>query len=70
MPENSLCFTYCQIPVIYTLTNHEGVTLTFDDDTTRTNSALEIDKETSAKIWNRNRHIKKIEVNIKADTIR
>jgi hypothetical protein len=70
MPENSLCFTYCQIPVIYTLTNYEGVTLTFDDDTTRTNSALEIDKETSAKIWNRNRHIKKIEVNIKADTIR
>lgn len=70
LPENSLCFTYCQVPVIYTLNKNEGVTLTFDDDTTVTTTTLKVDKETSNKIWNRNGNIKKIEVNIKADTIR
>lgn len=68
--ENSLCFTYCQVPVIYTLNKNEGVTLTFDDDTTIATATLKVDKEMSNKIWNRNGNIKKIEVNIKADTIR
>ncbi|MCZ8355415.1 MAG: hypothetical protein O9340_11810 [Cyclobacteriaceae bacterium] len=70
LPEKSLCFTYCQIPVIYSLSNNEGVTLTFNNDTTQTNTTLKVDIETSNKIWNRNGNIKKIEVNIKADTIR
>ncbi len=70
LPDNSICFTYCQIPVIYTLNNNNGVTITFNDNTTRNINTLEIDKETSTKIWNREGNISKIEVKIKADTIR
>ncbi|WP_111708548.1 hypothetical protein [Lutibacter citreus] len=65
LKENSLCFTYCQVPVIYQLSDKEGVKIKFNDSSLIELEALEIDNETSSKIFKRTGEVNQITVFIK-----
>ena len=63
--EGSLCFTYCQIPVIYKLSEKEGLKVVFNQGLDLELSELNLDKETSKKVFRRTGEIKRIIVSIK-----
>ena len=60
LESNSFCFTYCQIPVIYKLSDKKGIKLFFDDESTREIDHLKLDAEISMKIFKRTGNVKKI----------
>ncbi|WP_372754115.1 hypothetical protein [Mariniflexile sp.] len=61
----SLCFTYCQIPVIYKLSETENLKVVFSNQETLEYAELKIDKATSNKIFKRSGEISQIIVSIK-----
>lgn len=63
--KDSLCFTYCQVPIIYELATENKLTLTYQDDTIIVYDNLEIDVANSLKIFERTGEIVKIKVQIK-----
>lgn len=64
----SLCFTYCQVPIIYRLAKENKVEIEKQDRTLNTYNSLHLDVETSAHLFNRTGEITKIIVHID-DTI-
>ncbi|RKN77838.1 hypothetical protein [Ulvibacterium marinum] len=65
LERNSLCFTYCQVPVIYQLADKKGVKVTFNTSSTLELDTLKLDLQTSTKIFDRNGQIERIMVFIK-----
>ena len=65
LKENSLCFTYCQVPIIYQLASKEAVKVVFNNSSVKTVNGLQLNKEVSAKIANRTGEIEQIIVSIK-----
>jgi hypothetical protein len=63
--EESLCFTYCQVPIIYKLANTAEVKVEFNNSSIKTFETLELDKEISTKIVNRTGEVAQILVSIK-----
>lgn len=59
---DSLAFTYCQIPVIYKLNDIEKLVLSYSDGTIEEISSLTLDVENSRKIFQRTGEIVKIDV--------
>ena len=64
LESNSLCFTYCQIPIIYKLSNKKGLKVIFNNDSTLEFEDLKLDNETSSKIFKRTGEINQIIVSI------
>lgn len=62
--KNQLCFTYCQVPVIYKLSETEKVEVVFNDGSTKSFDTLELDKATSSLLFDRTDKIKHIKVSI------
>jgi hypothetical protein len=60
----SLCFTYCQVPIIYRLASENRMEIEKQDGTLSTYNSLHIDAETSVHIFNRTDVIRKITVYI------
>jgi hypothetical protein len=56
----SLCFTYCQVPIIYRLAKENRMEIEKQDGTLSTFDSLHLDAETSAHIFNRTGEIIKI----------
>jgi hypothetical protein len=63
--KDSLCFTYCQVPVIYKLSDNQGVKVQYNDGTTKEFEHLTIDVTTSKQLFERTGQIKSIEVFLK-----
>ncbi|WKK65123.1 hypothetical protein [Lutimonas zeaxanthinifaciens] len=63
--KDSLCFTYCQIPVTYKLDSGEGLQLIFNSGETVESSELKLDVDTSKKLFQRTGEIHQIIVSIK-----
>lgn len=61
----TLCFTYCQVPVIYKLANKESIQIFFNDETQDVYEGLGLNFQTSKSIFEREGHIKQIIVSIK-----
>lgn len=53
LEENSLFFTYCQIPVVYKISVQEGLEVCFNDQNKKIFKSPLIDKETSRTIFQR-----------------
>ncbi|NQW37241.1 MAG: hypothetical protein HQ471_09565 [Flavobacteriales bacterium] len=53
LKKESLCFTYCQIPIIYNLSDKEGLSVIFKNGEKRDSSNLNIDEKTSKQIFER-----------------
>ena len=62
---NSLCFTYCQIHIIYKLSDNENLEIVFNDDRRLVFDGLSMDLETSTSIFERHGIINKIIVSVK-----
>lgn len=65
LPENSLGFTYCQVPVVYRLGSDEGITVAFTDGRERKISGLTLDESISRRIFERSGEVESIRVYIK-----
>ncbi|MGB5668665.1 MAG: hypothetical protein WBM53_17655, partial [Maribacter sp.] len=64
LPKNSLCFTYCQIPIIYKLSNKNGLTILFNNATDISFDELSIDTALSKRIFLRDGTIEQIQVEV------
>jgi len=66
LEHNSLCFTYCQVPVIYKLSTKENLKVEFNNGETYKNEMLILDAQNSKKVFERTGEINQIIVSIKA----
>ncbi|PQJ78708.1 hypothetical protein [Polaribacter porphyrae] len=62
--ENQLCFTYCQVPIVYSISDNTGVEVIFNNDKTTDFSDLSLSKEISTKLFERTNEINHIKVSI------
>lgn len=60
--QNSLFFTCCQVPVIYTLSDRDETSIEYADGGQLSINTKTLDEETSQKIFNRTGEIKQIKV--------
>ncbi|MFY0608657.1 MAG: hypothetical protein JXR10_18205 [Cyclobacteriaceae bacterium] len=67
---DSLAFTYCQVPVIYTIGSTGQIVLTKADGSTETFDSLGLSNTTSESIFNRKGEIKAIQVIIPREDLR
>jgi len=58
--KNSLCFTYCQIPIIYKLSEKQGMKVVFNKDANLEFDSLQLDTQTSKKVFKRTGEINQI----------
>ncbi|MGX1929357.1 hypothetical protein [Flagellimonas sp. 2504JD4-2] len=70
LSKDSLCFTYCQVPIVYGLSEEEGVVVIHKNHTTSNFGFLSIDKAISDKIFKRTGEIDHLRVNINAKNLR
>lgn len=68
-PANSLCFTYCQVPVIYTLGADAGVSLHYTDGDSTTISGYTLDEESSKQLFQRTGQITHLQVGLQPGSI-
>ena len=61
---NSLCFTFCQIPVVYKLEEKEGLKLLLNSGKSIEYDVLKLDAVTSKKVFQRTGEIRQIIVSI------
>ncbi|MGB5274471.1 MAG: hypothetical protein WBN39_10490 [Flavobacteriaceae bacterium] len=66
----SLGFTYCQIPVVYTLAKTNGVEVYRKDGPPLKSTELRLDRKTSTQIFQRTAEIIQINVSLRADAIK
>ena len=65
LPVNALCFSYCQIPVVYRIAEEDGVEVTFFNGSSRKSTGLELDAETSTQVFQRTGTVKEIRVSLR-----
>jgi primosomal replication protein N len=58
----SLCFTYCQVPVVYSLSARNHLQITMQDGSTRAFEGLSLDADTSHKVFQRSGAVTQITV--------
>ena len=63
--KDSLCFTYCQIPIVYKLSNDSFIRVINNDGSEVNFENLELDKGTSSAVFERTGNINHIEVSLK-----
>ena len=66
----SLCFTYCQVPIIYRLANQDSMEVTRKDNSIITFETLHLDAESSSQIFNRTGDIVQITVYVSEATLK
>ena len=62
LDKDSLCFTYCQVPVIYKLSDKNALNVVFNNGTENNFNSLSLDKDTSKKMFERTGEINRITV--------
>ena len=69
LPAESLAFSYCQTPVVYTLSDHPELTVTMEDGGTRRVAGSRLDRETSETILRRSGKVSMVSVSVPARTV-
>ncbi|MFK7969684.1 MAG: hypothetical protein AB8F95_04915 [Bacteroidia bacterium] len=62
--KGSLCFTYCQVPIVYTRSDRDALSVVLKDGTSKEFSALSLDVETSKLVFERTGDIIQINVHV------
>jgi len=62
VPENSLCFTICQIPVIYSISDKSHLEITMSDHSTTSVEGLQVPEDLSKSIFKRKGEVEHIRV--------
>lgn len=68
--ENSLCFTYCQVPVVYEISDKNSIHVSFCNGLKTVHERLNLDKETSGKIFNRTGEVSRLVVQLDKTMLR
>ena len=68
--KGSLCFTYCQVPIVYTVAEEYALEVHFNDGTVQAFSNLSLNKATSQKVFDRVGEVIQINVRIKKDHLK
>jgi hypothetical protein len=66
----SLCFTFCQVPVIYRLSNESNLEIEKEDGAVIKNDSLYLNEELSKQIFNRTGEVAKITVYVKESILK
>lgn len=69
LPEHSLCFTICQVPVIYTIRSKSGIEVTLRNGTTTLFDQNRLDRKTTRSIFDRAGEVEAIRVGLTADRL-
>jgi hypothetical protein len=64
LEKGSLCFTYCQVPIVYALAAENSLTISYQNGTTTHFDHLEIDVQNSLKIFERTGEITQINIQL------
>ncbi|MGB0878979.1 MAG: hypothetical protein ACPGTO_00245 [Polaribacter sp.] len=64
LEKNSLCFTYCQVPIMYKISNKIQTEIFFRDNSHKKFDGLKLDKEVSHTIFARSGEVERIEVSL------
>ena len=70
LPADSICFTYCQVPIVYSLSEETGLEVVTDSGEITKYRSLELDIPTSKKVFERTGEISQILVHIKGSALR
>ena len=68
--KDELCFTYCQVPVIYKIGVDNSCVVTLNDGSKTTLNDLSLDLETSTKLFERTDEVLQINVTIKPEILK
>jgi hypothetical protein len=63
--KNSLAFTYCQVPIVYTLSNENRIIITDLNDQQTNITGMKLEESISKSIFSRNGKVKRLDVLIK-----
>ncbi|MEQ9169067.1 MAG: hypothetical protein RLO12_22605, partial [Fulvivirga sp.] len=69
LPAGSVCFTYCQIPLQYTLSESEGIEILYSNGKVENLPTLTLDTRVSSLVFKRSGDISQIIVHIKEDNL-
>lgn len=64
LPAGSLAFTFCQVPVIFEISNHNQVTVVKKNGKEGFENSLQVSKQLSQSIFDRTREVERIEVKL------
>ncbi len=70
LDERSLCFTYCQVPVVYKLSETESIEVFLNNNTVTKFNSLSLDSITSRSIFERTGEVIRIIVGIKESVLK
>lgn len=70
LTENSLAFTFCQIPVVYQLSDKSNIEIFDKQGNSKTINQLTLDTKTSQDVFSRNGVIEKLIVNVVATNLK
>ena len=65
LEKNSICFTYCQVPVVYKLADEEGLEVIFKAGTSVGSDTLQLDRATSELVFERAGEVAQIDVSLR-----
>lgn len=65
IPKHSLGFTYCQIPIVYVISENDTLEISYNDGSTKSLKGLEVDAATSDEIFKRTGKVTQITAHIK-----
>lgn len=69
LPAGSVCFTYCQIPIQYTLSESEGIEILYSNGKVENLATLRLESRVSSLVFKRSGDISQIVVHIKEDNL-
>ena len=64
VPKDSICFTYCQVPILYSKSDVESVEVVFNNDEKISFKNLSLNKEISNQLFNRTNEVNHIKVSV------
>jgi len=70
LEKGSLCFTYCQTPIIYQLAEQNGIEVLHDNQTVTRFDALELDGTVSQQIFSRTGEVLRVYVRVCANELK
>ena len=70
LQKNSIAFTVCQVPVVYTISNANKVEVLYSDGTSELIATSGLNREISNKIFQRTNEVKEVKVYITEDNLR
>ncbi|MFY0654710.1 MAG: hypothetical protein JXQ96_21935 [Cyclobacteriaceae bacterium] len=68
--ENTLAFSYCQVPIIYRISESDGIVVNYTDGNSKSFHGLHLDQETSQKVFSRNGSVDFISVAMRSDHLK